>query len=88
MNKKQLANLVQVIVLSTAASLNQNATDADSEPEITEDEARALFGIHFRKASKQLIADAAGCELEDVKFVKLPEKAPKAKTPAKETKTS
>lgn len=84
MNKKQLATLVQTLVLSTAASLNQNATDQE-QPEITEDEARTLFAMKLRAASKQLIADAAGCELEDVKFETPPEKAKKAATPKEET---
>ena len=64
MNKKQLMILVQTLVLSTAASINQNATDG--EPDITEDEARTLFAMRLRKATKTLVADAAGCEEDDV----------------------
>ena len=64
MNKKQLALLVATLVLSTQATINGNATD--NEPEITEDEARTLLAMQLRKASKQLVADAAGTETEDV----------------------
>lgn len=76
MNKKQLALLVQTLVLSTAASINGNATD--NEPDITEDEARTLLAMRLRRATKGLVAEAAGVEEDDVVIV---EAKAKAKTP-------
>jgi len=78
MNKKQLAFLVQTMVLSVAATINGNATD--SEPPITEDEARTLLALRLRRAHKGLIADAAGVEVEDVIIEEPPVKAKAAKT--------
>jgi hypothetical protein len=78
MNKKQLATLVQTLVLSTAASINQNSDD--SEPPITEDEARTLLAMRLRKATKSLVADAAGIDEEDVVIETPPAKEKKAKT--------
>jgi hypothetical protein len=76
MNKKQLTRLIQTLVLSTAASINGNATDG--EPEITENEARTLLAMRIRKASRQLVADAAGVDAEDMILVEPPVKVKKA----------
>ena len=78
MNKKQLAFLVQTMVLSVASSINDNAED--NEPPITEDEARTLLALRLRRLSKSVIADAAGCETDEVVITE-----PEVKTRAKAT---
>lgn len=82
MNKKQLAALVQTMVLSVAATINKNAAD-QHEPEITEDEARTLLALRLRRLTKTVVADAAGCETDEVVI----EQAP-VKTRAKATETA
>ena len=72
MNKKQLAALVQTMVLSVASSINETATD--NEPPITEDEARTLLALRLRRLSKSIIADAAGVEQDEVVITEAPVK--------------
>jgi hypothetical protein len=81
MNKKQLALLVQTMVLSTQASINKNA-ESDDAP-LTEDEARTLLALRLRKATRSLVAEASGCEADAVVIA---EPAPKAKKAAKTAK--
>lgn len=72
MNKKQLAALVQTMVLSVASTINENATD--NEPPITEDEARTLLALRLRRLVKSVVADAAGCEEDEVVITEAPVK--------------
>ena len=78
MNKKQLTLLVLTLVLSTMATIN--AQDADGEPDITEDEARTLLAMRLRKATRMLVADAAGCEQDEVVIETAVAPVKKAKT--------
>lgn len=78
MNKKQLAALVQGLVLSTQATIN-----AATGSEITEDEARTLVAMKLRQGQRQLIADVAGVTDEQIVIEKAPEKKRAKKTAAK-----
>ena len=86
MNKKQLGLLVATLVLSTQATINENAND--NEPAITEDEARTLLAMKLRRASTQLVADAAGVETADVIIEEAVAPVKKAKEPAETSSTS
>jgi len=58
MNKKQLQALVDAIV---------KATQTNAESGTTEDEARTLVGMAFRKLACQIVQDACGADEEEAK---------------------
>ncbi len=73
MNKKQLTALVNQAVQSVVATANQD-TDS-SEPLMTEEEARTMFGMRLKKSIKKIVAEACFCDVSDVIWVDAEAKA-------------
>jgi len=69
-NKKQAAAKVQKLTEDVQNVVNQLADD--TEPELTEEEARTLVGRQLARFHVRLVAAACGAEEDDVRGVLAP----------------